>query len=80
MTLPRVLYSALEPQEFFIGLHGASPEEDCRNDKRAETLLLSYKAEGAGLVHPGEEKAPRETLKQPFNLKGCWRRALYQGG
>lgn len=80
MTLPSVLYSTLEPQEFFIGLDGASSEEDCSTDQSAETFLPSYKAEGAGLAHPGEEGAPRETLKQPFNLKGCWRRTLYQGG
>lgn len=80
MTLPRILYSAPEPQEFFIGLDEASSEEDCRNDQRAEILRLSYKTEGAGLVHPGEERALRETLKQTFNLKGCRRRALYQGG
>lgn len=57
------MFSSGVPRILFIGLDGASPEEGCRNNQRAEALFLSYKVEGAGLVHPGEKRAQRETLK-----------------
>ena len=39
------------------GAVGEGPEENHKDDQRAEASHIKRQAEGAGLVQPGEEKA-----------------------
>ena len=39
------------------GAAGVSPEEGHKDDQRAGAPPLRRQAEGAGIIHPGEEKA-----------------------
>jgi len=58
--LPRIEHKVLgSAAQERSGATGVSPAEDCEDDEGTGASLLRGKAEGAGLVQPGEEKAER---------------------
>jgi len=52
---------------------GESPGESYKDDQRDSAPLLQRKAEGAGLVQPGEDRAPEDLISASHYLKGVYK-------